>query len=58
MKIPLSTAFAGQNVGFKQVEENIWIVSFMKYDLAFFDHETKKIEPIPDPFDQNVLPMS
>ena len=39
------------------------IGSFMSYDLAFFDHQTKKIEPIPiplevSPFDQNVLPMS
>lgn len=57
MKVHLSTVFAGQNVGVKQVEENIWIVSFMNYDLAFFDHETKKIEPIPDPFDEKVLPM-
>ena len=57
MKIHLSTVFAGQNVGVKQVEDNIWIVSFMKYDLAFFDNQKKKIEPIPDPFNQNVLPM-
>ena len=57
MKVHLSTVFAGQNVGVKQVEDNIWIVSFMKYDLGFFDHEKKKIEPIPDPFDEKVLPM-
>ncbi len=42
MKVHLSTVFAGQNVGVKQVEDNIWMVSFMQYDLAFFDHETKK----------------
>ena len=42
MKIHLSTVFAGQNVGVKQVEDSIWIVSFMKYDLGFFDHEKKK----------------
>lgn len=35
----------------------VWLVSFMKYDLGFFDHEKKKIEPIPDPFDEKVLPM-
>ena len=57
MKVHLSTVFAGQNVGVKQVEENIWIVSFMNYDLAFFDNVKKKIEPIPDPFDEKVLPM-
>jgi len=43
MKIHLSTVFAGQNVGVKQVEENIRIVSFMNYDLAFFDHQPKKL---------------
>jgi len=57
LKVHLSTVFAGQNVGIKQVEEKIWMVSFMNYDLGFFDAEKKKIEPIPDPFDENVLPM-
>jgi len=57
MKVHLSTVFAGQNVGIKQVDDKIWMVSFMKYDLGFFDDEKKKIEPIPDPFHQNVLPM-
>ena len=57
MKVHLSTVFAGQNVGVKQVEDSVWLVSFMTYDLAFFDHEKKKIEPIPDPFDEKVLPM-
>ena len=57
MKVHLSTVFAGQNVGVKQVEDSVWLVSFMTYDLAFFDNEKKKIEPIPDPFDEKVLPM-
>ena len=33
-KIHLSTVFAGQNVGIKQVAEKIWLVSFMQYDLG------------------------
>jgi putative transposase len=36
--------FAGQRVGVKEIEEKIWLVSFMKYDLGFFDHETRRIE--------------
>ncbi len=36
--------FAGQRVGVKEIEEKIWLVSFMKYDLGFFDHETGRIE--------------
>jgi putative transposase len=39
-KINLSTVFAGQRVGVRQVSEAIWLVSFMQYDLGYFDHET------------------
>jgi hypothetical protein len=28
------------NVGVKQVSEKVWLVSFMKHDLGFFDDET------------------
>ena len=31
-KINLSQVFAGQRVGIKEIEENIWLVSFMQYD--------------------------
>ena len=34
-KINLSTVFAGQNVGVKEVSDKIWLVTFMHYDLAF-----------------------
>ena len=57
-KINLSTVFAGQNVGVKQVADQIWIVSFMHYDLGFFDHETCRIEPAENPFGAKLLPMS
>jgi hypothetical protein len=50
LKINLSQAFAGQRVGVKQVEEKIWLVSFMRYDLGFFDHETCRIESAANPF--------
>jgi putative transposase len=57
-KINLSQAFAGQKVGVKQVEEKIWLVSFMQYDLGFFDHETCRIESAANPFVAKVSPMS
>jgi len=57
-KINLSQVFAGQNVGIKEVEEKIWLVSFMHYDLGFFDHETGRIECAENPFGAKVLPMS
>ena len=57
-KINLSQVFAGQNVGIKEVAEKIWLVSFMHYDLGFFDHETGRVECAPNPFGARLLPMS
>ena len=34
------------------------VVSFMHYDLGYFDHETCRLEPIDNPFAAKVLPMS
>lgn len=57
-KINLSLVFAGQAVGIKQVEDHIWLTSFMDYDLGYFDDETCRLEPLPNPFGPKVLPMS
>lgn len=56
-KINFSHVFAGQNVGVTQVSERIWLVSFMHYDLGYFDDETCRLEPIENPFGPKVLPM-
>jgi putative transposase len=47
LKINLSTVFAGQKVGIKQVDDKIWLVSFMQYDLGYFDHQACRVEPRP-----------
>jgi putative transposase len=57
-KVNLSTVFAGQNVGITQVGERIWLVTFMTYDLGYFDDETCRLEPIDNPFGPKVLPRS
>jgi transposase InsO family protein len=57
-KINLSTVFAGQDVGVRQVSDRIWLVSFMDYDLGYFDDKTCRLEPIENPFSPKVLPMS
>jgi putative transposase len=57
-KINLSQSFAGQNVGIKEVNDRIWLVTFMHYDLGFFDHETGRLESIDNSFEPKVLPMS
>ena len=57
-KVNLSHVFAGQNVGVTQVGERVWLVTFMRYDLGYFDDETCRLEPIENPFAPKLLPMS
>ena len=57
-KVNLSQVFAGQQVGVRQTDERIWLVTFMDYDLGYFDDETCRLEPIENPFGPKVLPMS
>lgn len=49
-KINLSQVFASQKLGLKQTDETIWLVSFMDYDLGYFDDESGKFEPLENPF--------
>jgi len=56
-KVNLSHVFAGQNVGVTQVDDHLWLVTFMQYDLGYFDDETCRLEPIENPFGPNVLPL-
>jgi putative transposase len=56
-KINLSHVFAGHNVGVTQVGDHIWLVTFMHYDLGYFDDETCRLEPIANLFGPKVLPM-
>ena len=57
-KVNVSQVFAGQAVGVRQTGERIWLVTFMDYDLGYFDDETCRLEPIENPFGPKVLPMS
>jgi putative transposase len=57
-KVNLSYVFAGQNVGIKEVSEKIWLVTFMNYDLGFFDEESGRVECAENPFSAKVSPMS
>ena len=57
-KVNLSQALAGQAVGVRQVQEHLWLVTFMHYDLGYFDDETCRLEPISNPFGPAVSPMS
>jgi len=57
-KINLSKCLAGQAVGIKEVDNGIWLVSFMDYDLGYIDLEEKTLQPLENPFGPKVLPMS
>lgn len=54
-KVNLSTVFAGQHVGIKEVTDGIWLVSFMTYDLGYFDLESKRLAHLNSPFGPMVL---
>jgi putative transposase len=45
-KINLSTVFSGQHVGIREVDDRIWLVSFMDFDIGFFDEEQNRVEPM------------
>jgi hypothetical protein len=54
-KVNFSTVFAGQKVGIKEEDEGIWQVSFMNYEVGYFDLESCRVD---NPFGAKVLTMS
>jgi transposase InsO family protein len=57
-KINISTALAGQKLGIKEVDDGIWLVSFMLYDLGYIDLEQRTLQTIDNPFGSRLSPMS
>jgi hypothetical protein len=57
-RINISSVLAGQKLGIKEVDEGIWLVSFMSYDLGFVDLEQKTLQPLDNPFGPRLSPMS
>ena len=57
-KINVSTVLAGQRLGIKEVDDGIWLVSFMHYDLGYIDLEQKTLQPLDNPFGTRLSPMS
>ncbi len=53
-KINVSTVLAGQKLGIKEVDEGIWLISFMSYDLGYFDLEQRTLQTIDNPFGTRV----
>jgi hypothetical protein len=48
----------GEKLGIKEVDDGIWLASFMHYDLGYFDLEQKTLQPLDNPFGTRVSPMS
>jgi transposase InsO family protein len=57
-KINISTVLAGQKLGIKEVDDGIWLVSFMQYDLGYIDLEQRTLQTIDNPFGTRLSPMS
>jgi len=57
-KINISTVLAGQRLGIKEVDDGIWLASFMHYDLGYFDLEQRTLQPLDKPFGTRLSPMS
>ena len=56
-KVNISTVLAGQKLGIKEVDDGIWLVSFLDYDLGYIDLEQKTLQTIDNPFGTRLLPM-
>lgn len=54
-KINLSQVFAGQILGLTEIEDRIWLVSFMDYDIGFFDDKQDRVEPATNPFAPEIV---
>ena len=57
-KINISTVLAGQKLGIREVDDGIWLVSFMHYDLGYIDLEQRTLQTIDNPFGTRLSPMS
>jgi len=49
-KINLSQVFAGQILVLREIDDQVWLVSFLDYDLGFFDNKEDRVEPAQNPF--------
>ena len=57
-KINISIVLAGQKLGIKEIDDGIWLVSFMHYDLGYIDLEQRTLQTIDNPFGSRLSPMS
>ena len=56
--INISIVLAAQRLGINEVDDGIWLISFMQSDLGYFDLEQKTLQPLDNPFGTRLSPMS
>ena len=56
-KINVSTVLAGQRLGITEVDDGIWLVAFMHYDLGYIDLEQRTLQTIDNPFGTRLSPI-
>jgi transposase InsO family protein len=56
-KINISTVLAGQKLGIREVDDGIWLVSFLAYDLGYIDLEQRTLQTLDNPFGPRVSTM-
>ncbi|MGH7085307.1 MAG: hypothetical protein ACREFN_10000 [Acetobacteraceae bacterium] len=56
-KTNISTDLAGQPAGLKEVEDDVWLVSFMPNDLGHIDLEQGTLQPVDNPFGPRLSPV-
>ena len=54
-EVTLSNVFAGPECRRQGVSYRIWLVSFLEYDLGYFDQDEDRAEPGPNLFTPNTL---
>ena len=57
-RINLSQVLAGQGAAINEVDDGVWIVSFMQYDLGYIDLEQKTLRLLDNPLGPRLLPIS
>ena len=48
--VRISTVLEGQRLGLREVDVDVWLLSFMHYDLGYVDLEARSLQTIDNPF--------
>jgi len=50
LRVYIGLPFMGENLGVREVDDGIWQVHFMHYEMGYFDFEDLKLKPSHNPF--------